>query len=66
MTPKPGHKTTEFLLTVATVVGLLTAALAEALTPRYAAIATAISVGAYAIARGLAKYGPTTVVNNPQ
>lgn len=57
MTPKPGHRTTEFLLTLATVVGLLAAALADQLTPRYAAIATAVSVGAYAIARGLAKIG---------
>lgn len=62
MVPKPGHKTTEFALTVLTTIGLLAAALAGQLTPRYAAIATAVSVGAYAIARGLAKLGPTTVI----
>lgn len=65
MISKPGHKTTEFALTVLTVVGLLAAALADQLTPRYAAIATAVSVGAYAVARGLAKIGPTTVVATP-
>ena len=43
--------------------GYLAAALAGQLTPRYAAIATAVSVGAYAVARGLAKLGPTTVIS---
>jgi hypothetical protein len=41
-------------------VGVLGAALASALTPRYAAIASAVSVAAYALARGLAKR-PTVV-----
>ena len=54
---KPGHKTSEFALTVLTAVGLLAAALASQLTPRYAAIATSISVGAYALARGITKLG---------
>jgi len=52
---KPGYKTTEFIITVLTAVGLITASSASWLPPRFAAIGTAISVGAYAIARGLAK-----------
>ena len=52
---KPGYKTTEFLVTVATAAGLIAASSASWLPPRYAALGTAISVGAYAIARGLAK-----------
>lgn len=55
---KPGQRTTEFWVMIATVVGVVTAALASALSPRYAALATAISVAAYAISRGLAKIGP--------
>lgn len=54
---KTGYKTTEFLLVVANCIGVLAAALASALTPRYAAIASSISVGAYAVGRGLAKLG---------
>ena len=52
---KPGYKTTEFFVTVLTAIGLITASSASWLPPRFAAIGTAISVGAYAIARGLAK-----------
>jgi len=54
---KPGYKTTEFWITIATSLGALIAALADALPPRYAAIATAASAAAYAIARGIAKTG---------
>jgi hypothetical protein len=52
---KPGFKTTEFLVTVLTAVGAFVAALADALPARYAAIASAVSAGAYAVSRGLAK-----------
>ena len=63
---KPGYKTTEFAVTVLTCVGILAAALASQLTPRYAAIATAISSGAYALSRGLAKLvAPAAVTVNP-
>jgi hypothetical protein len=54
---KAGYKTTEFLVTVAVLVATLAAACASALTPRYAAIASSISAGAYAVSRGLAKLG---------
>ena len=54
---KPGWKTTEFWVTVAWVVGLVSAALAGAVAPRWTALASAISIGAYALARGLAKQG---------
>lgn len=57
MFPKPGYKTTEFAVTVLTAIGALAAALAGQLTPRYAAIAAAISTGAYALSRGITKLG---------
>ena len=56
---KPGYKTSEMLLTVLTAVGAVAAAIASELSPRWAAIASAISVGAYAIGRGIAKAGAT-------
>jgi uncharacterized membrane protein YfcA len=65
MIPKPGYKTTEFFVTVLTAVGALIAALAGQLTPRYAAIASAVSVAAYALSRGLAKRYPPPVVTPP-
>lgn len=52
---KPGFQTTEFVVTVATLIGTLAAALAGDLSPRWAAVASAISAGAYALARGWAK-----------
>lgn len=55
---KPGLQTTELWVTVAADVGLLIAALADALPPRYAAIAVAVSNAAYAVSRGLAKLNP--------
>ena len=55
---KPGYRTTEFWVSVLTVIGLVVAAATTALPDRYAAIGSAISAGAYAIARGLAKLNP--------
>lgn len=55
---KPGYKTTELAVVVLTDVGLLAAALAGNLSPKYAAIATAVSGAAYALSRGLAKLYP--------
>jgi len=52
---KPGYKTTELWLAVLTNVGLVAAAAAEWLPPRYAAIGSAVATAAYALARGLAK-----------
>jgi hypothetical protein len=54
----PGQKTTEFLTTVALVVGVVAFAVADKLPPRYAALSASISVAAYAISRGLAKIYP--------
>jgi len=50
-----GMKTSEFYVTIATNIGVIAAAVAGVLSPRYAAVASAISVAAYSIARGLAK-----------
>lgn len=55
---KPWYRRTELLLTVATEVGVVCAALAGALPPRYAAVAVAVSGAAYAISRGIAKTNP--------
>lgn len=53
----PGLKTTELWVTIATDVAVLAAALQGSLSPKYAAIAGAISNLAYAFSRGLAKQG---------
>jgi hypothetical protein len=55
---KPGYKTTEFWLTVLVNAGALVAALSSNLSPKYAAIASAVSAGLYAVARGWAKSSP--------
>ena len=57
-TGKPGWKTSEFWVTSLAVVGLVASSAADSLSPKYAAIGTAISVSAYAISRGLAKLFP--------
>jgi len=57
METKPGYKTTEFWLTLATVVGTFIASLSDALPPRYAALASTVATGLYAIGRGNAKQG---------
>lgn len=53
----PGIKTTELLLTVLTAVGSIAAAVAGVLSPKWAAVASSISVVAYNLSRGLAKAG---------
>lgn len=52
---KPGYKTTEFWAGVAIATGAWVAAIAGALPERYAAIASSIVGGLYAVGRGLAK-----------
>jgi hypothetical protein len=52
---RKGYKTTEFWVTVLTIVGLVTSSVAAPLSPRYAAIGAAVSAAAYTISRGLAK-----------
>lgn len=53
---KPGYKTTEFYGSVAASVGSLAASIAGGLPPKYAAIVTSVSVGAYTLSRGIAKF----------
>ena len=55
-----GMKSSEFLITVATNLGVVAAAFSGVLSPRYAAIASAVSVAAYNVARGLAKLNTPT------
>jgi len=52
---KKGIKTSEFVITAATIIGSTAAAIANVLDPKWAAIATALSVFAYNVSRGLAK-----------
>jgi hypothetical protein len=54
---KSGYKTTEFWVSLLVSGGSLVAALAGNLPPKYAAIATAVSGGLYAVGRGVAKSG---------
>jgi hypothetical protein len=54
---KPGYKTTEFWVSVVAAGAALAAAVQGALPPKYAAIAGAVAVFGYAVARGLAKQG---------
>jgi type IV secretory pathway protease TraF len=61
MIPKPGYKTTEFLAVALVALGSLVAACANVLPARYAAWASSISVGLYALGRGLAKSSPVVV-----
>lgn len=71
MTAKPGLQTTELWIAVLTEVGALAAALAGELSPKYAAIASAVSAAAYAISRGITKHGvasgnaPKVIANVP-
>lgn len=60
---KPGHKTTEFIVTVLFDIGILAFAIADKLPARYAALATSIGTAAYALSRGLAKR-PAVVTTN--
>jgi hypothetical protein len=53
-----GWATTEFWAALAVGLGTTAASLTGALPPRYAAIASAVAVGCFSLARGLAKVGP--------
>jgi len=55
---RPGYRTTEFWLVVATSLGAVISAAADWLPPRYAALAAAAASGLYAIGRGLSKVNP--------
>jgi len=55
---KSGWKTSEFYVTVLSIVGLVVSSAAAGLSPRYAAIGASVSAAAYAISRGLAKLFP--------
>jgi len=55
---KPGYRTTEALFTILLAVGVIAASAADWLPPRYAAMASAVATGAYALSRGLAKVYP--------
>jgi hypothetical protein len=54
---KPGAKSTEFLLTAATLIATIASAVQGSLPPRWAAIAGMVTTAAYAIARAITKAG---------
>jgi hypothetical protein len=60
MIVKPGYRTTEFLGSVLASVGAWLADWQGSLSPRYAAIATSVSMAAYAISRAITKHGVAT------
>jgi hypothetical protein len=55
---KPGYKTTEFYVALLVILGSFVSTLAGNLPDRYAAWASAVAGGLYALSRGLAKIGP--------
>jgi hypothetical protein len=57
MLVKPGYKTSELLVTVLTGVGSWLAEWQGSLAPKWAALATTISAGCYAISRAITKHG---------
>jgi hypothetical protein len=60
MIVKPGFKTTEFVVSVLAGVGSWLAAWDGTLSPKYAAIASAVAAGLYSLSRALTKYGALT------
>lgn len=52
---KPGYKTTEFWLSLLTMVGSTSATLGQVLDPKWAAITNGVAAAAYAISRGMSK-----------
>jgi hypothetical protein len=56
---KPGYKTTEFYVALLVIAGSFVATLAGHLPDRYAALASSVSGGLYALSRGLAKITPS-------
>lgn len=54
---KPGIRTTEFWATVAFNVGVVAAALASELPPRWAVVASSVSVVGYQLSRSITKNG---------
>lgn len=52
---KSGIKTTEFLVTIFTIVGSAGAAIQGVLDPKWAAIAASVSGAAYALSRAIVK-----------
>jgi hypothetical protein len=55
---KSGYKTSEFWVTLTTIVGLVISSAATSLSPKYAALGASISASFYAVSRGLAKLFP--------
>ena len=52
---KPGYKTTEFYVALLVIGGSTLTTLAGNLPDKYAALASSIAAGLYALSRGLAK-----------
>jgi hypothetical protein len=57
---KPGYLTTEFWTALLVIVGSVLSTLAGNLPDKYAALASSIAAGLYALSRGLAKGGSSS------
>lgn len=63
---KPGYRTSEAVVTVATIIGLVLASSADWLPPKYAALGSTLTAIGYALSRGLAKMNPPKDAAPPQ
>lgn len=55
MTNRPGFKTSEWLVTLTTIIGAAATAAQGSLPPKWAAVIATVATVAYSISRGLAK-----------
>lgn len=65
MTQRPGFHTSEFIVTLCTIVGSALTAIEGAIPPRWALYASLGATIAYTISRGLAKTETRTTVAPP-
>ena len=64
---RPGQRTTEFFITIASIIGVIAAALSDVVPAEYAAVLATVATVAYAISRGVAKHGiPANAVREDQ
>jgi len=63
---KAGIKTTEFWITILTIIGSTTASLEKILDPKWAVLIAGLSSVAYTISRALVKNGSDAQISNQQ
>ena len=60
-----GMKTSEWIVTILTIIGSVAAAIQGSLPPRWAAVVSAVATASYSVSRGLAKTEPPVVAVVP-